>query len=675
MNKFFRKLKKSNRVLRYIYYLISIVYIISLIFFIKNLLSLSGIETVLRTVFIIFFILYIVLYSFWNLLNLLRKKYKVLVITSIISVIFIIIFCVGSYYINMVYSNINNITEDDKLMYTTYLISMKDTEFNNDSSIGMLDNENEIEWNTLAGKLYSKEKLANSITDYNDYNVMLRDLYSGDIDAIFVPSNYVTLFNGEEQYHDIVNETKILYEYSEEMDNQDLVLSSNKTFDEPLTFLLMGVDSETSGLNANAAFNGDTLMLITFNPTTLTATMVSIPRDTYVPIACNNNRYAKINSSAAYGTSCVIDTVSNFLDVEIDYYVKINFKGVVELVDAIGGVEVDVEAPTYNSDKYDGMMCEQNSDRLFGDSLVCIEPGLQTLNGEQALAYARNRHMYIGGDLDRIRHQQQVVEAIASKALQFSSITDLQNILNAISSNIATNMDTNTILSGYNVVKNMVSNVISGEDLLNINKAYLETYSLPVYVPSMGSTTSAQGYYVDSLEDIRHALKVTLGLEDEEVIKTFSFSVNEPYEITSPGSGLRSEQSSSTLPNFIGSAVSVAEELCNEHGISFHIEYVNPGDEHYNSNVAVGLIGDQSEFIGVLLSTVDELTVYVVNGKEAITDEPDDSTDEKPIDDNGSTDNKENSDNETDNGETDTGSDGEDNQNGDDDLTDIILGE
>ncbi len=670
MKKFFRKLKKSNRVLRYIYYIVSIVYIVTLFFFIKSLLSLSGIETVLRIVFIVFFILYIVLYCFWNLLNLLRRKYKALIITSIVSVIFIIIFCVGSYYINMVYSNIDNITEDDRLVYTSYLIALKDTEFDNDSSVGMLNSENEIEWNVLARKLYSEEKLANSITDYTDYNEMIRDLYNGDIDAIFVPGNYVTLFSNEEQYQNISSETKVLYEYSEEMDNQDLVLSSDKTFDEPLTFLLMGVDSEKAGLNANAAFNGDTLMLITFNPTTLTATMVSIPRDTYVPIACNNNRYAKINSSAAYGTSCVIDTVSNFLDVEIDYYVKINFKGVVELVDAIGGVEVDVEAPTYNSDKYDGMMCEQNSDRQFGSSLVCIEPGLQTLNGEQALAYARNRHMYIGGDLDRIRHQQQVVEAIASKALQFSSITDLQNILNAISSNIATNMDTNTILSGYNVVKNMVSKVIGGEDLLNINKAYLETYSLPVYVPSMGYTTSAQGYYVDSLEDIRHALKVSLELEEDEAIKTFSFSVNEPYEITSPGSGLRQEKSSSTLPNFIGSTVSVAEEFCNEHGIDFHIEYVDPDSEHYNPNVAVGLIGDQSEFIGVLLSTVDELTVYVVNSRESISEEPDNGdetnsgTDSE--DENNSSDNNENSEDNPDDGN-------EDDTTGDD-ITDIILG-
>ena len=665
MNRFIRKLKKSSRVLRYIYYVICIVYIISLFFFIKSLLSLTGIETILRIVFIVFFILYIVIYAFWNLLNLLRRKYKALIATSVVSIIFIAIFCIGSYYINMVYNNIDSITENDRLVYTTYLIALKDTDFDNNSSIGMLDDESEIEWNVLAKTLYSEEKLVNSITDYSDYNSMLRDLYDGDIDAIFVPGGYVTLFSNEEQYANIASETKILYEYSEEMENQDLILSSNKDFNEPLTFLLMGVDSETSGLNANAAFNGDTLMLITFNPKTLTATMVSIPRDTYVPITCNNNRYAKINSSAAYGTSCVIDTVSSFLDVEIDYYVKINFKGVVELVDAIGGVEVDVEAPTYGADTYDGMMCEQNSDRLFGDHLVCIEPGLQTLNGEQALAYARNRHMYIGGDLDRVRHQQQVVEAIASKALQFSSINDLQNILNAISNNIATNMSTNTILSGYNVIKNMVSNVISGEDLLNINKAYLETYSLPVYVPSMGTTTSAQGYYVDSLEDIRHELKVTLGLEEEEVIKTFSFSVNEPYEITSPGSGLRSEQSSSTLPNFIGSTVSVAEEYCLEHGIDFNIEYVDPDSEHYNPNVAVGLIGDQSEFIGVLLSTVDNLTVYVVNSHAATSDEPSDTD---PSDNNGESNlDDENTDDETEENNEDEGLT-------EDELTDIILG-
>lgn len=624
MNKVIRKLKRSKKVYRYLYYLIGIIYIIAFFFFMKSLLSLKGIETTIRIIFIVFFILYLILYLFINLLNLLRRKYKMVVITSIISIIFIGIFGVGAYYIDMIYNNLSNMTDDENLVYTSLLISMSDTEFDNDAVLGMINDEAEIEGNILAHKLYSEEKLVNSITEYSDYYTMLKDLYNGDIDAIFVPSNYVTLFNEEEDYQNIANDTKVLYKYSEERENQDLVLSSNKTFEEPLTFLLLGVDSEDYGLNANAAFNGDTLMIITFNPDTLQTTMLSIPRDTYVPIACRNDTYAKINSAAAYGTNCVIDTVSNFLDVDIDYYVKINFKGVVELVDAIGGIEVDVEAPTYNSDKYDGMMCEQNSDREFGDHLVCIEPGWQTLNGEQALAYARNRHLYIGSDLDRIRHQQQVVEAIANKALGFSSVANLQDILNAVSNNIATNMDINTILSGYSVIKSMVANVLNGEDMLSINKAYLETYSLPVYVPSMGNTTSAQGYFEDSLEDIRHALKVTLGEEDEDEIKTFSFSVNEEYETYSPGKGKRSERSSEVLPSFIGKTVTEAENYCSENSIVCNIEYVDPDSEHYNSSVNDGLIGDQSVPISTFLGNITDITFYVVNSREAVSEEPSD---------------------------------------------------
>ena len=624
MKKVLRKLKRSKGIYRYLYYIIGIVYIVSLFFFIKSLLNLKGIETTLRFVFIIFFILYLVLYLFINLLNLLRHKYKMVILTSFISLIFILIFCFGSYYINIIYNNLNNMTDDENLVYTSLLISLKETDFDNKSVIGMINDEDEIEGNILAKKLYSKEKLANSIEEYDDYYQLIKDLYDEKIDAIFVPSNYITLFN-EEEYENIASDTKVLYKYSEERENQDLILSSNKTFEEPLTFLLLGVDSESDGLNANAAFNGDTLMIITFNPDTLQTTMVSIPRDTYVPITCRNDNYAKINSAAAYGTSCVIDTVSSFLDINIDYYVKINFKGVVELVDAIWGIEVDVEAPTYNADKYDGKMCEQNSDRLFGDHLVCVEPGLQTLNGEQALAYARNRHLYIGSDLDRIRHQQQVVEAIANKALGFSSVKSLQDILNAISNNIATNMDIDAILSGYSVIKNMVANVLSGEDLLTINKAYLETYSLPVYVPSMGNTTSAQGYYKDSLGDITHALKVTLGEETEEEIKTFSFSVNETYKAYSPGKGKRQEKSSEVLPSFIGNTVTDAEEYCSSKGIMYKIEYVDPNSSHYNSSVNVGLIGDQSIHSNTLLDNISNITFYVVNSKSTDTEEKDDN--------------------------------------------------
>lgn len=615
MNRVIRKLKKSNLVIRIIYYLVTICYLVSSILFIKSLLNLTGIETGIRIIAIIFFIIYFLLYVFINFLNLLRRKYKGLIISTIFSLLFILIFFIGSYYINYVYSNINNMQESEKITYNIYLITLKDTEFSSESKIGVISDKIDKDNNELSTKLYKKKNLKNEIVEYNDYIKMLDDLYNKVIDGAIVPGNYDTLFRNEEGFENIVYDTKVIYEYSEQKKNEDLNIVSDKDFSEPLTFLFLGVDSEGDGLNAKAAFNGDTLMLMSFNPKTLRSVLLSIPRDTYVPIACNNNRYAKINSSAAYGTGCVISTINKFLDINIDYYVKINFKGVVDLVEAVGGVEVDVEAPTYMANAYGGKVCEQNSDRQWGDKLVCINPGLQVLNGEQALAYARCRHMYIGSDLDRVRHQQQVVEALANKVLHFNSIKEFQDILNAVSKNIATNMDTDTILSGYNVAKNVLGNKLSGKDSLNIQKASLETYSLNVYVPSQGRKTSAQGYYESSLEDIKKAFNIVLGKETEEPIKTFSFSVNETYEIYRPGKGKRTGQSGALLPSFVGKSISEAQSFCNSNNINLEIKYVDSGSEHYNDKVAVGLIGDQSVHKDVLLSTVSNLTVYVVNSK------------------------------------------------------------
>lgn len=615
MNRVIRKLKKSNLVIRIIYYLVTICYLVSSILFIKSLLNLTGIETGIRIIAIIFFIIYFLLYVFINFLNLLRRKYKGLIISTIFSLLFILIFFIGSYYINYVYSNINNMQESEKITYNIYLITLKDTEFSSESKMGVISDKIDKDNNELSTKLYKKKNLKNEIVEYNDYIKMLDDLYNNVIDGAIVPGNYDTLFRNEAGFENIVYDTKVIYEYSEKRQNEDLNIVSDKDFSEPLTFLFLGVDSEGDGLNANAAFNGDTLMLMSFNPKTLSSVLLSIPRDTYVPIACNNNRYAKINSSAAYGTGCVISTINKFLDINIDYYVKINFKGVVDLVEAVGGVEVDVEAPTYMANAYGGKVCEQNSDRQWGDKLVCINPGLQVLNGEQALAYARCRHMYIGSDLDRVRHQQQVVEALANKVLHFNSIKEFQDILNAVSKNIATNMDTDTILSGYNVAKNVLGNKLSGKDSLNIQKASLETYSLNVYVPSQGRKTSAQGYYESSLEDIKKAFNIVLGKETEEPIKTFSFSVNETYEIYRPGKGKRTGQSGALLPSFVGKSISEAQSFCNSNNINLEIKYVDSGSEHYNDQVAVGLIGDQSVHKDVLLSTVSNLTVYVVNSK------------------------------------------------------------
>ena len=614
MKKVIKKLKRSNPIVRYFYYFLLITYLLSYGFFTYNLLMLTGIETIIRYLLIGVFLFCFLFYGIYCFLNLLMKKYKKVILMSLLNVIFIAIFIVSSYYMGIVNGSLSNLQDQDKSIYTSYLIKLKDTEFNSESTIGRISNTNDLEGYELTLKLMDEHNLNNEITNYDDYFDMIYSLYEKKINAIFVPSNYISLYESTEGLENIAKDTEIIYQYQEKINEKNnTTLGSNKDFSEPLTFLLMGVDSTIDGLNPNAAFNGDTLMLISFNPKTLDTLMLSVPRDTYVPIVCNGNKYAKINSSAAYGSDCVIDTVSSLLDTKIDYYVKINFKGVVALVEAMHGIEVDVEAPTYGADKYGGKMCEQNSNREFGDKLICLDPGLQTLNGEQALAYSRNRHLYLGSDLDRIRHQQQVVEAIARKLLNFSTFADFKDIFNAISNNIATNMSKDKILSSYPVLKEMALNALNGEEFININKATLETYSLPVYLPKSGTYTSAQGYYTDSLRDVQDAIKKTLGIIPKEEIKTFAFSANEEYQVQMAGKGKKSEKSLELMPNLIGSNVSVAEEFCTSHNITLNKKFVDPGDQYYNGSVGVGLIGDQDVKIGTLVNNITELTIYIPN--------------------------------------------------------------
>lgn len=595
MNKMIKKLKRSNKALRLIYYLTNITYLIGLILFIKSILSLTGVETLLRIVVIVLFVLYLLFYSFWNLLNLLQRKYKGLIITTLISILLTVIFFVGSYYINYIYKNLDGMQENEKIIYTTYLITLKDSSFNEESKIGIINKTIDNDNHELSTKLYKNKKLDNDTTEYNDYIKMIGDLYSGNIDAIFVPGNYVTLFKNENGFENIASDTKIIYEYSEKMQNEDLNLVSNKDFNEPLTFLFLGVDSEGDGLNANAAFNGDTLMLMSFNPKTLDAILLSIPRDTYVPIACNHNNYAKINSSAAYGTSCVISTINNLLGINIDYYVKINFKGVVDLVNVLGGVTVNVPIS----------FCEQNSNREFGDALICLEPGVQKLDGEQALAFARHRHSLPLGDFQRAQHQQMIVEAMIQSMKSVRSVNDFYSILNAISNNIDTNMSTNEMLSFYNVAKNLL--IKSGDVNLNITKTYLTGYDLYVYNGS-GKTYTFQ-YYKQSLADIVKAMNITLGKEKKEEIKDFTFDLNEPYEKKVIGKTYYNETRKQVVPDFTSMSVSEAKSWGNNNGITINVNETTSESEEYTD----GQITSQSVHDGVLTEEAgSSITVTVI---------------------------------------------------------------
>ena len=592
------KLKKTNKFLLTTFIITNILYIVSLVLIYKNLLSLSGIETALRVLVIIVTIIWLFIYIIWNLVNLILKKKIKFIITTLLTIIVSIGFIYASTIIDKIYSSITNIAQKEYTVYTTNLVIMQSTDkLDKDDKIGMISNKDDIEGNILAKELIKDKKIKNDVEEYDDYYSMLNDLYKGEIKGAFLSSNYVILFASEDAYKDIATDTKVLYEYSKKMTNKNT--ASSKKLTEPFTILLMGVDSEKEGLNANAAFNGDTLILITFNPKTLTATMFSMPRDIYVPIACNNNRYNKINSAAAYGTDCVINTVQKLTDIQIDYYAKMNFNGFIDLVNILGGVDVDVEQPDYSvyvKKIGKGKLCESNQYRDTTKP-VCMETGMQHLNGEQALAYARNRHGFLQSDLARNRHQQQIVEAIAKKASKINTFEEFEKILDAITNNIATNMSTNQILSFYDIFKDMLKNSLGKDEFVTIKKTYLETYSLPVYLQYAGMYTSALGYYPDSLKAIKTLMTDNLEITEKQPVREFNYKYKEEYEPNQTGKGITSGTKLELVPNLIGGSYQNAASWASSKGIG--ITTVGSGN----------IVVNQDFHPGVLLNTIKSINV------------------------------------------------------------------
>ncbi len=598
-----RKLKRlfyTNKV-KLIIYLITIILFISTYFLcMLALLKLDGIETLIRIIILFIMTIYGIYYTYKGYSYIMSKHKVKYYLLSSLTLVISILFVGVTYFINTLYGEIGNMSNNSTTYYTGYLIALNDTDNANIRTSGIIDNNEDIEGNIISKEIINDHKLDYEINDYTSYENMLDDLLTKRIDSMFVPSDYLNYFN-DLGYNDIEDKTKIVYKKTTEY--VDKVESTNdKTLDKPFTVLLMGVDSTSDNIEQLDSFNGDTLMLITFNPKTLNATIFSIPRDLYVPISCRNNSKARINSSSVGGVSCVMDTIKELMGIDIDYYAKINFKGVVDLVEALNGIDVLVTYP----------FCEQDSNRDFSNQ-ICLKEGYQHLNGEQTLAYARHRHSLPTGDLQRIQNQQLIVEALTKRLVSLNTVTDFKDILAAISKNISTNLTRSQILSSYNILKDMVLNLISSKDALVIQKAYLEVYDNQVYNEKSGTYAQVLGYYQNSLDDIIKMMKINLEQESVEKITDFNFDANNPYTQKVAGKGLKTNTNNDEvkMPNFIGRSASEVEEFAKMYNISINKEFVSYGDSHYNNNYGVGIVSDQSISPNTLLNNISSITIYI----------------------------------------------------------------
>ncbi|MBO0477318.1 LCP family protein [Vagococcus sp. DIV0080] len=195
--------------------------------------------------------------------------------------------------------------------------------------------------------------------------------------------------------------------------------STNVETGKPFSVLLLGLD--TGDFGRDDVGRSDTMLVATVNPKDKKTTLISIPRDTRMEMV-GQGTVEKAAHAYAYGQEkMAMDSVEKFLDIKLDHYVSINMQGFKDLVDAVGGVEV--------TNKFE-----------FKQEGFTFPAGKVTLNGEEALAYTRMRYEDPNGDYGRQVRQQDVISAIGEKALTFSGVTKYKQILNAMESNMKTDL-------------------------------------------------------------------------------------------------------------------------------------------------------------------------------------------------------------------------------------------
>lgn len=590
---------KNSIVYKIISYIVLVMLLISLGFLIYNMSLLGKIETFYRVMGSLLLVLISILLGYSLVEGAKHNKVKKIIISSVISLVISVILFIVSSLIYKAYKELDNMNKDE-LTYTTIMLSKSEAKLDliNGKKIGVISDKEDISNYILPMEVIDKNnlKINNEIVEYSDLVTLMSALINDEVDFIFISNDYKSKFALVEGY---TEDTKLyeitVYKKNYQKAHVEKDTISDKTeVTKPFTILLLGIDSEGQGIKESSSFNGDTIMLVSFDPVTLNATIFSIPRDTYVKMACGG-RLNKINAASWGGTSCMVKTVQDLTGINVDYYAKINFKGVVDLVNVLGGVTVNVPIS----------FCEQNSNREFGDALICLEPGVQKLDGEQALAFARHRHSLPLGDFQRAQHQQMIVEAMIQSMKSVRSVNDFYSILNAISNNIDTNMSTNEMLSFYNVAKNLL--IKSGDVNLNITKTYLTGYDLYVYNGS-GKTYTFQ-YYKQSLADIVKAMNITLGKEKKEEIKDFTFDLNEPYEKKVIGKTYYNETRKQVVPDFTSMSVSEAKSWGNNNGITINVNETTSESEEYTD----GQITSQSVHDGVLTEEAgSSITVTVI---------------------------------------------------------------
>lgn len=370
------------------------------------------------------------------------------------------------------------------------------------------------------GQDYLKESnIDPEYKEYTDYFSLFKGLISEEIDCAVLPGNYITLMNSDESLATYTGDTSVLETFTKDVTATNNPGSNKDLTKEPFTVLVTG---ENEGL-------ADTIILVSVNPISMDITMTSIARDSYVPITCYGGGSSKINAAHAVSEACIVDTVSQLTGVTIDYTVEFNFASVIEVVDAVGGVDVLNDTPFY------GQCWNIETDSLEVLPIPYSEDGSKVhMNGQQALGFVRERHAFPDGDFARQRHQQAVIQDLISKVLSTKDPNTYLNILEAAGANIKTNFTTEQMIQFISYAMRKADRYYDPSNLagvFNITSNRITGYSSTMWDSSLGMNLYTYLLYDGAISDAYKTIEDNLNISSSPSVPgNVSWSASEAYK-------------------------------------------------------------------------------------------------------------------------------------------------
>ncbi len=371
-------------------------------------------------------LVFTMLYTFFSQMS--RRLY---ILGRVLAGVFCVIMIAGAWYLWKGYSTINNMSDVNvKVDELTAIVLADDPAQTIDDakeySFGIISTIGREYTDSMINTIQTDLTTTLNIVEYEDMYSLVDALYAKSVGAIIFNEAYRGSVK-EEKYENFDTETRVLGNHEiETIVEVEETEDENEDLKKPFIMYLSGID--TYG-ELSKTSRSDVNIVAVVNPETAQILLVNTPRDYYVPLSISNGMCDKLTHAGIYGVDVSIETLEMLYDIDIDYYARVNFSGLRDIVDALGGVRVYSDI-AFTSD--------------WGPS---FKQGYNNVNGKEALAFCRERHHLesLGGDRQRGRNHQHMISAILDKATSPKIITKFSKLMNSLEGAFETNMKTKRI--------------------------------------------------------------------------------------------------------------------------------------------------------------------------------------------------------------------------------------